>query len=126
MGERDSTTRTLEAAHTLTRRTLLKATMAGSVAAIGPWFVRDAFSQSGQVNWFTWEDYAPKPLVEKFQKDTGIKLNVTIFSSNEEQLNKLRAARGEGFDLCAPSVAWVGAHAEAGNIQPIDDKKVTN
>jgi spermidine/putrescine transport system substrate-binding protein len=120
----DSAARTLNAAHALTRRTLLKATVAGSVAAIGPWYVRDAFSQSGQLNWFTWEDYAPKPLVEKFQKDTGIKLNVTFFSSNEEQLNKLRAARGEGFDLATPSVAWVGAHIDAGNIQPFDEKKL--
>ena len=125
MSYRDSTTRTLGAAHALTRRTLLKATAAGSIAAIGPWYVRDAFSQSGQLNWFTWEDYAPKPLVEKFTKETGIKLNVTLFSSNEEQLNKMRASRGEGFDLCTPSVTWVGAHVDAGNLQPMDEKKLT-
>jgi spermidine/putrescine transport system substrate-binding protein len=126
MSERDSgsATRTLEAAHALTRRTLLKATAAGSIAAMGPWYVREAFSQSGQLNWFTWEDYAPKPLVEKFTRETGIKLNVTVFSSNEEQLNKLRAARGEGFDLAAPSVPWVGAHVEAGNFQPFDESKL--
>jgi spermidine/putrescine transport system substrate-binding protein len=110
----------------MTRRTLLKAAGAGSIAALGPWFVRDAFSQSGQLNWFTWEDYAPKPLVEKFTKETGIKLNVTLFSSNEEQLNKLRAARGEGFDLATPSVPWVGAHVDAGNFQPFDEKKLVN
>jgi spermidine/putrescine transport system substrate-binding protein len=121
----DSASATLRAAHALTRRTLLRAAAAGSVAAVGPWYVRDALAQSGQLNWFTWEDYAPKPLVEKFTKETGIKLNVTFFSSNEEQLNKLRAARGEGFDLCSPSVTWVGAHIDAGNIQPVDEKKAT-
>ena len=99
--------------------------MAGSIAAMGPWYVREAFSQSGQLNWYTWEDYAPKPLVEKFTKETGIKLNVTLFSSDEELFNKLRAARGEGFDLATPSVAWVGAHVEAGNFQPLDEKKLT-
>ena len=122
----DSTSRTLDAAQAVTRRALLKATVAGSIAAMGPWYVRDAFSQSGELNWFTWEDYAPKPLVEKFTKETGIKLNVTFFSSNEEQLNKLRAARGEGFDLATPSVPWVGAHVEAGNFQPFDEKKLSN
>jgi spermidine/putrescine transport system substrate-binding protein len=128
MSKRDlnSTARTLRAAQALTRRTLLKATAASAVATIGPWYVREAFSQSGELNWFTWEDYAPKPLVEKFTKETGIKLNVTLFSSNEEQLNKLRAARGEGFDLATPSVAWVGAHVEAGNFQPLDEKKLPN
>jgi hypothetical protein len=39
MSECDSTalTRTLAAAQALTRQTLLKATVAGSVAAVGPW-----------------------------------------------------------------------------------------
>src|SRR5262245_4030426 len=120
MSERDSVsaTRTLKAAHALTRRTLLKAVAAGSVAAIGPWYVRDAFSQSGQLNWYTWEDYAPKPLVEKFTKDTGIKLNVTIFSSNEEQLNKLRASRGEGLDLGSTCGPGVGRKGDGGAVHP--------
>ncbi len=110
---------------TVTRRSVLKrAAAAGAVASVGPWFVRDALSSSGELNWFTWEDYAPKKLIDKFTKDTGIKVNVTLFDSNETQLNKLRAARGEGFDMCTPSVAWVGAHISAGNLQPVDWKKV--
>jgi spermidine/putrescine transport system substrate-binding protein len=122
-----TSTETLRAAKSFNRRTLLKASAAaGSVAAMGPWIVRDALSQQGELNWYTWEDYAPKPLVEKFQKDTGIKLNVTLFSSNEEQLNKLRAARGEGFDLATPTVTWVGAHVDAGNLQPLDEGKMPN
>jgi spermidine/putrescine transport system substrate-binding protein len=110
---------------TVTRRSVLKrAAAAGAVASIGPWFVRDAFSSSGELNWFTWEDYAPKALTEKFTKETGIKLNVTLFDSNETQLNKLRAARGEGFDMVTPTVTWVGAHIDAGNLQPVDWKKI--
>jgi len=106
---------------TATRRAILmRAVAAGAVASVGPWFVRDARSSSGELNWFTWEDYAPKPLMDKFTKDTGIKINVTLFDSNETQLNKLRAARGEGFDMCTPTVTWVGAHVDAGNLQPVD------
>ena len=110
---------------TVTRRSVLKrAAAAGAVASVGPWFVRDARSSSGELNWFTWEDYAPKPLMDKFTKDTGIKINVTLFDSNETQLNKLRAARGEGFDMCTPTVTWVGAHIDAGNVQPVDWAKI--
>ncbi|MCC7045371.1 MAG: extracellular solute-binding protein [Alphaproteobacteria bacterium] len=110
---------------TVTRRSVLKrAVAAGAVASVGPWFVRDARSSSGELNWFTWEDYAPKALMDKFTKDTGIKINVTLFDSNETQLNKLRAARGEGFDMCTPTVTWVGAHIDAGNIQPVDWGKI--
>ncbi len=50
----------------------------------------------------TWKGYAPKALVEKFEKQTGIKVELT-YSNNEEMISKLRATRGAGFDLAQPS-----------------------
>jgi len=50
----------------------------------------------------TWKGYAPKVLIEKFEKDSGIKVEAT-FSNNEEMIAKLRATRGAGFDLAQPS-----------------------
>lgn len=50
----------------------------------------------------TWKGYALKPLVEAFEKETGIKVKVT-YSNNEEMIAKLRATRGAGFDLAQPS-----------------------
>ncbi len=50
----------------------------------------------------TWKGYAPKVLVEKFEKQTGIKVKVT-YTNNEEMIAKLRATRGAGFDLAQPS-----------------------
>ena len=50
----------------------------------------------------TWKGYAPKALVEKFEKQTGLKVELT-YSNNEEMIAKLRATRGAGFDLAQPS-----------------------
>ena len=50
----------------------------------------------------TWKGYAPKELVDKFEKETGVKVEVT-YSNNEEMIAKLRATRGAGFDLAHPS-----------------------
>ena len=50
----------------------------------------------------TWKGYAPKKLVDKFEKETGIKVELT-YSNNEEMIAKLRATRGAGFDLAQPS-----------------------
>ena len=50
----------------------------------------------------TWKGYTPKALVDKFEKETGIKLKIT-YSNNEEMIAKLRATRGGGFDLAQPS-----------------------
>ena len=105
----------------LTRRTLLKsAVAAGAIASIGPWFVKDAFSSSGELTWFTWDDYEPKPFVEQFTKDTGIKLNMQIFTGNEDAINKMRASRGQGYDLVTPGLAWVSAGVDFDFYQPID------
>ncbi|NNG00613.1 MAG: extracellular solute-binding protein [Desulfobacteraceae bacterium] len=50
----------------------------------------------------TWKGYAPKVLVDKFETETGIRVNVT-YTNNEEMIAKLRATRGAGFDLAQPS-----------------------
>ncbi len=43
----------------------------------------------------SWTGYAPPELIAKFEKETGIKVEVT-YSNNEEIMSKLRATRGGG------------------------------
>ena len=110
----------------LKRRALLKgAVAAGVTASVGPWFIKDARAAS-ELTWFTWDDYEPKPFVEQFTKDTGIKLNMQIFTGNEDAINKMRASRGQGYDLVTPGLAWVSAGVDFDFYQPIDQSKVTN
>lgn len=109
------------------RRTILKSAAAlGAVGLLSPAISRNAFSSSGEVNWFTWEDYAPQALLDKFTAESGIKVNVTTYSSNEDCLNKLKAAGGSGWDLASPSIGWVAAHIENNNLAPIDEAKLPN
>ena len=118
---------TVRAAQTSRRQVLKSALAIGAVGALAPVFSRNAFSSSGEVNWFTWEDYAPTPLVEKFTADTGIKLNITTFSSNEDCLNKLKAASGgTGWDLASPSIGWISSHVDSGNLGALDPAKAPN
>ena len=77
-----------------------------------------------ELSLLTWPGYAPKALVEKFQKETGITVKVTN-SNNEEMIAKLRATRGAGFDLAQPSQDRIAAVQAKYNIyQPIDMSKV--
>lgn len=72
----------------------------------------------------TWKGYAPKELVEKFTKETGIKVEVT-YSNNEEMIAKLRATRGAGFDLAQPSQDRIASvQEEFGLYQPLDYSKI--
>jgi spermidine/putrescine transport system substrate-binding protein len=72
----------------------------------------------------TWKGYAPKALVEKFEKETGIKVELT-YSNNEEMITKLRATRGAGFDVAQPSQDRISSVQEKYKIyQPIDYSKI--
>lgn len=72
----------------------------------------------------TWKGYAPQMLIEKFEKDTGIKVEAT-FSNNEEMIAKLRATRGAGFDLAQPSQDRISSVQEKFHIyQPVDYSKI--
>lgn len=122
-----SSVATLVAARRFTRRTLLKsAAAAGAVAATGPWIVRQARSSSGELNILIWSDEVPDPIIPNFTKATGIKVNTTPFSQNEEQINKLQATGGEGFDLCQPTRDRQPQFFDLGVLQPLDTGKLTS
>ncbi len=72
----------------------------------------------------TWKGYAPKALVEKFEKQTGMKVELT-YSNNEEMIAKLRATRGSGFDLAQPSQDRISSvQAKYKIYQPLDYSKI--
>ena len=72
----------------------------------------------------TWKGYAPKDLVDQFQKETGITVKVT-YTNNEEMIAKLRATRGAGFDLAQPSQDRISSvQAKYKIYQPIDLSKI--
>lgn len=72
----------------------------------------------------TWKGYAPQELVDKFEKETGVKVELT-YSNNEEMIAKLRATRGAGFDLAQPSQDRISSVQEKFKLyQPLDYSKI--
>jgi spermidine/putrescine transport system substrate-binding protein len=111
----------------LSRRTFLKAGAGATAVALGLPAPRRAFGQSsGTLDLFTWEGYAPQALVDKFQKETGIKVAVTYHASNGELISKLKATKATGYDLVQPSVTLIPAAMDDDLYQPIDPGKIKN
>ncbi|QDL93819.1 extracellular solute-binding protein (plasmid) [Paroceanicella profunda] len=112
--------------HGLTRRTVLKGGVAGATLLAAPAIVsRAALASSGEINILMWSDYLPETFLSAFTEGTGIKVNFTGIGSNEEIINKLKATRGRGFDLCSPtnnrSLQWKDMEL----LQPFDMSKVS-
>lgn len=121
----NSTMATLLAANRVSRRTVLNGIVAAGTAALAsPLFVRGARASSGQVNVLGWAEELPDSVTKKFTAKTGIEIKVTPFSSNEEQMNKLMATEGEGFDLCQPTVDRAAQFKDLGVLAPIDPNKI--
>jgi len=109
------------------RRLMQGATAAGAfVAAPAILKSHDALASSGQVNVFAWGDYIQPNMIELFEKDTGIKINLSTFGSNDEAEQKLKAAGGKGFDVIFPSVTNGNNYYPDGLLQPLDEEKLVN
>ena len=125
MAKNNSSHKTLIAAKEFSRRTLLKgAAAAGGIAATMPFIIRRSLASSGEINVFAWGDYVQDNIKDAFEKETGIKVNLTTFGSNEEAQSKLRAAGGKGFDLIFPSVDTRPEYDEGELLQVIDESRV--
>lgn len=94
----------------------------GLVAAMG-W---TAPATAGEVlHFYNWTDYTPLPLLKKFEKETGIKVQLDTYDSNETLLAKLKAGGG-GYDIVVPSHNFVPIFIKEGLIQKVDIKNMPN
>ncbi|MGB5871802.1 MAG: extracellular solute-binding protein [Albidovulum sp.] len=87
----------------INRRHLLKFSAAGLAA---PMVLKasDALASSGSVKVFAWGDYVQPNILEAFENETGIKMELTTFGSNDEAESTVRANGGKGFDVVFPSI----------------------
>ncbi|MEJ2177843.1 MAG: extracellular solute-binding protein [Gammaproteobacteria bacterium] len=72
----------------------------------------------GELFIYNWTEYTPPELVEKFEKETGIKVSVDTYDSNETLLAKLQAG-ATGYDLVVPSQNFVPIMIQEGLIQKV-------
>ncbi|GLS87946.1 putrescine-binding periplasmic protein [Cypionkella aquatica] len=80
-------------------------------------------SAEGTLQLFNWGNYTSPELLAKFEKETGIKVTVTDYDSNDAALAKVEAG-GSGFDLVVPSANYVPIWVAKDLIVPLDDSKL--
>lgn len=124
------THKTAAAARSFSRRCVMKAGIAASVAgftwkATGP-FVRNAEAATLELSWLGWEEYNVKAFTTEFEKLHNVKVNAGFFDGNSEAYNKLRAGGTQDFDLVMADGFWPRLYAKQGLVQPIDYEKIPN
>lgn len=77
------------------------------------------------VNLYNWGNYTSPELIAKFEAETGIKVNVTDYDSNDTALARIRQG-GHGFDIVVPSNSYMQTWITEGLVMPLDREIVTN
>jgi spermidine/putrescine transport system substrate-binding protein len=79
----------------------------------------------GELQLYNWGNYTSPEMIAKFEAETGIKVTVTDYDSNDTALAKIEAG-GHGFDLVVPSANYVSIFVEKGLTVPLDLSKLPN
>ncbi len=74
---------------------------------------------------YNWSNYIPQDLLKKFEQETGIKVTLDVYDSNETMLAKLQAG-ATGYDVVVPSGYMVRTMIKEGLAQKIDVDKMPN
>ncbi len=78
-----------------------------------------------RLNLYTWSEYVPQAVIDAFEKETGIKVSMQNFSSNEEMLAKLLAGGGQ-YDIIQPSEYMAEALIREGLLEPLNHAEIPN
>ena len=74
---------------------------------------------------YNWTYYTPDSVIEKFEKEYGVKVVYDDYASNEDMYAKLKAG-GSGYDIVIPSGDYVSIMKSQDMLEKIDRAKIPN
>lgn len=105
----------------------MKTTVIAAALAVGCLFGAQApaFAQSKELVLYNWSNYMPPELLKRFEAETGIRVTLDTYDTNESMLAKLQAG-GSGYDIAVPSGPTVQQMIRSGLVQKFDAKSLSN
>jgi spermidine/putrescine transport system substrate-binding protein len=100
--------------------------LALSAVALGAALMSGATqAQSKQLLLYSWANYVPADLLKRFEVETGVKVTLDVYDSNDTMLAKLQAGGG-GYDIVVPSNSVLATMVKSGLLQKVDATKMSN
>lgn len=83
--------------------------------------------ENNELHILAWSEYIPEDIVKEFTKETGIKVVISSFDSNEAMFAKLKLlGEKNGYDIVMPSTYYVSKLKNSGLLQKVDKSKIPN
>ena len=73
---------------------------------------------------YSWAEFIPQIIYDKFEAETGIEIIEDIYSSNEEMFAKLKAG-ATGYDVIMPSTDYLEILSREGMLLKLDKSKIS-
>lgn len=111
----------------LNRRTLLKGTGAAGITMLAaPAIVRPSFAQSKQLNVWSYSGFITDAFRQRFEQETGIKVNIRLVTDQGEQFNLMAAEAGKySADIVCCAGHRFYQFVDAGFLEAIDRGRLT-
>jgi putrescine transport system substrate-binding protein len=77
------------------------------------------------LNLYTWSDYLAPDTIASFERQTGIKVHVSYFDTNET-LEARVLTGSSGFDVVVPTAPYMQRQIRSGAYRPLDKKMLPN
>ena len=84
-----------------------------------------AQAQSKELLLFNWTNYMPPALLKRFEQETGIKVTLDTYDTNESMLAKLQAG-GAGYDIVVPTGPTLKQMIREGLVQNVGANTLPN
>ena len=84
-----------------------------------------AFADGGELHLYNWTDYTSDDMIKKFEKETGIKVTIDTYDSNETALAKIKSGAA-GYDVMIISNDFVPIFVKQGLFEKVDAGKMPN
>ncbi|MDE1169430.1 MAG: extracellular solute-binding protein [Pseudomonas sp.] len=88
-------------------------------------YAADATNLGDRLSLATWPNYHSQENLDNFAKNTGARVSMSVFGSNEEMLAKLQAG-GSGWDVLVPTNYTISTYVGLGLIEPLDLSRIPN
>jgi len=76
------------------------------------------------INVLVWPNEIDAEYLDAFEQETGIKVHINYFETNEELFVKIQGSQGRGYDLIMPSDYMVDSMIKENLLQPLDWSKL--
>lgn len=73
---------------------------------------------------FSWSDTLSLDILKKFEQETGIKIHIDYYASNEEMIVKLKNLKTQSYDLIIPSDYAISMLREQDLLKPLNKSKL--